>query len=156
MGLKMKKWLTSSQFVNSQTLRFSSILPTIKTSSQKYSNNTLTNHDKFSSLSNKTVVTIFQMFVYGDVVMLRIGRFSPWKTVTVSTHLHIPVRPILLHSMALVSFRLYVRENLGNLWEFFGQMVYRPPWQKISRTVMIVATDEVLLSQTLLRTLYPF
>ena len=69
----------------------------------------------------------FQMFVYGDVVMLRIGRYWPWKTVTVSSHLHMPVRPMLLHSMALVSFRLYVRKNLGNLWEFFGQMVDPPP-----------------------------
>ena len=77
----------------------------------------------------------FQMFVYGDVVMLRIGRYWPWKTVTVSSHLHMPVRPTLLHRMALVSFLLF-RKNLGNLREFFGQMVYRPPWQKISRTPM--------------------
>ena len=27
-------------------------------------------------------------------------------------------------------------KNLGHLREFFGQMVYRPPWQKISRTPM--------------------
>ena len=31
--------------------------------------------------------------------------------------------------MALISFRLF-RKNLGNLKDFFGQMVYRPPWQK--------------------------
>ena len=36
-----------------------------------------------------------------------------------------PVRPLLLHLMALVSFLLF-RKNLGNLREFFGQMVYRP------------------------------
>ena len=35
--------------------------------------------------------------------------------------------------MALVSFLLF-RKNLGKLREFFGQMVYRPPWQKIART----------------------
>ena len=46
-----------------------------------------------------------------------------------------PVRPTLLHRMALVSFFLF-RENLGNLREFSGQMVYRPPWQKIARTPM--------------------
>ena len=49
-----------------------------------------------------------------------------------------PVRPMLLHRMALVSFRLFCK-NLGNLQEFFGQMVYRPPpppWQKIARTPM--------------------
>ena len=33
---------------------------------------------------------------------------------------------MLLHRMALVSVRLFCR-NLGNLEEFFGQMVYRPP-----------------------------
>ena len=29
---------------------------------------------------------------------------------------------------------------MGNLPEFFGQMVYRPPWQKIARTRMDRAT----------------
>ena len=37
---------------------------------------------------------------------------------------------MLVHGMTLVSFRLF-RENLGNLREFFGQMVHRPPWQKL-------------------------
>ena len=46
-----------------------------------------------------------------------------------------PGRPMLLHRMALVSFRLFCK-NLGNLHEFFGQMVYRPPWPKIARTSM--------------------
>ena len=36
-----------------------------------------------------------------------------------------PVRPMLLHRVALVSFRLFCK-NLGNLQEFFGQMVYCP------------------------------
>ena len=72
----------------------------------------------------------FQTFVYGDVVMLRIGRYWPWKTVTVSSHLHMPVRPLLLHRMVLVSFRLYVSEKFGQLARIFGQMLYRPPWQK--------------------------
>ena len=39
-------------------------------------------------------------------------------------------------NMALISFRLF-RKNLGNLRDFFRQMVYRLPWQKISRTPMI-------------------
>ena len=43
------------------------------------------------------------------------------------------VRSMLLHRMALVSVRLFCK-NLGNLQEFFGQMVYRPPWLKIART----------------------
>ena len=48
-----------------------------------------------------------------------------------------PVRPMLLHRMALVSFRLFCK-NLGNLQQLFGQMVYRPPWQNIARTPMLV------------------
>ena len=32
-------------------------------------------------------------------------------------------------NVALISFRLF-RKNLSNLIDFFGQMVYRPPWQK--------------------------
>ena len=42
---------------------------------------------------------------------------------------------MLVHGMILVSFGLF-RKNLGNLREFFGQMVHRPPWQKIARTPM--------------------
>ena len=44
-----------------------------------------------------------------------------------------------MHGMTLVSFEQF-RKNLGNLQEFFGQMVHRPPppppWQKIARTPM--------------------
>ena len=39
-------------------------------------------------------------------------------------------------NMALISFRLF-RKNLGNLRDVFGIMVYRPPWQEISRTPML-------------------
>ena len=46
-----------------------------------------------------------------------------------------PERPKLLYHMGLVSFRLFCK-NLGNLQEFFGQTVYRPPWPKIARTPM--------------------
>ena len=53
-----------------------------------------------------------------------------------------PVRPTLLHRMALFSFLLF-RKNLGNLREFFGQMVYRLPWQKIARTPMAESTEKV-------------
>ena len=72
----------------------------------------------------------FQMFVYGVVVYAqkKLHRYWPWKTV--SSHFHMLVRPMLLHLMALVSVRLFCK-NLGNLKEFFGQMVYRPPWQKL-------------------------
>ena len=52
------------------------------------------------------------------------------------------VRPMLLHRMALVSVRLFCK-NLGNLQEFFGQMVYCPPWQKIARTPMVAAVFRI-------------
>ena len=42
--------------------------------------------------------------------------------------------------MFLVSFRLFYK-NLGNLQEFFGQMDYRPPWQKIARTPMSIPRE---------------
>ena len=79
----------------------------------------------------------FQMFVYGDVVMLRIGRYWPWKTVTVSSHLHMPVRPLLLHRMALVSFRLYVSEKFGQLARIFWANGLPPPLAKNSCTPML-------------------
>ena len=50
-----------------------------------------------------------------------------------------PVRPMLLHRMGLISFRLFCK-NLGYLQEFFGQMVYRPPWPKIACTPMVTMT----------------
>ena len=57
-----------------------------------------------------------------------------------------PVRgPMLLHRMALVSFRLFCK-NLGNLQEFLGQMVSRPPWPKIARTPMVQSDGQFYLS----------
>ena len=47
--------------------------------------------------------------------------------------------------MALVSFRLFCK-NLGNLQQFFGQMDYRPPWQKIARTPMNAQGSHLLIS----------
>ena len=49
---------------------------------------------------------------------------------------------MLVHRMTLFSFRLF-RKNLGNLREFFGQMVHRPPWQKIARTPMGKSTVRI-------------
>ena len=64
--------------------------------------------------------------------MLKLGRYWPWKTV--SSPFHMPVRPMLLHPMALVSFRLFCK-NLGNLQEFFWPSGLPPlPRQKIVRT----------------------
>ena len=74
----------------------------------------------------------FQMFVYGDVVYAQ-----TWQLLTLKNciePLHMPVRPLSLHRMALVFIRLFCK-NLGKLQEFFGQMVYRPPLlHKIART----------------------
>ena len=88
-------------------------------------------YDKFSSISNKTMVAIFP-----NVCLWRRSYGQNWEVLTLKNcHLHMPVWPTLLHHTALVSFLLF-RKNLGNLQEFFGQIVYRPPWQKIARTPM--------------------
>ena len=94
----------------------------------------------------------FQMFVYGVVVYAqkKLHRYWPWKTV--SSHFHVLVRPMLLHRMALVSVRRFCK-NLGNLQEFFGETVYRPPWQKIARTPMCVSLHH---SKQLLKKLHLF
>ena len=52
-------------------------------------------------------------------------------------YFHFICRPMLVHRMTLVSFRL-LRENLGNLREFFGQMVHRPPGKKNAGTPMSI------------------
>ena len=49
---------------------------------------------------------------------------------------------MLVHRMTLLSFQLFSK-NLGNLQEFFGQMVYRPPWQKIARTSMLIKINNI-------------
>ena len=47
-----------------------------------------------------------------------------------------PVRgPMLLHRMALVSFRLFCK-NLGNLANGLKRPTPPPPWPKIARTPM--------------------
>ena len=83
----------------------------------------------------------FQMFVLGDVVYAQTwqvlpipAKYGPSKTV--SSHFHMPVRPMLLHRPSFL-FDCFVK-----LWatcKILGGkcMVYRPPWQKIARTPMI-------------------
>ena len=74
------------------------------------------------------------MFVYGDVVYAQ-----TWQVLTLKNC----IEPFSYASTAyvvasaLVSVRLFCK-TLGNLQKFFGQIVYRPPWQKIARTPMIV------------------
>ena len=53
------------------------------------------------------------MLVYGDIVYTQTW-YWPWN-LTVSSHLHMPVRPMC--NTALLSFRLF-RKNLGNLQDF--------------------------------------
>ena len=75
---------------------------------------------------------LFQMFVYGDVVYAQ-----TWQVLTLKNCME-PfsyASTAYLVASALVSVRLFCK-NLGNLQKFFGQMVYRPPWQKIARTPM--------------------
>ena len=62
-----------------------------------------------------------------------------------------PVGPILLHRIALVSFRLF-RKNLGNLEEFFGQMVYPPRGQKLPVRLWVSLALLSLLNPTVLPT----
>ena len=72
------------------------------------------------------------MFVYGDVVYAQI-----WQVLTLKNCME-PfsyANAAYVVASALVSVRLFYK-NLGNLQNFFGQMVYRPPWQKIARTPM--------------------
>ena len=52
------------------------------------------------------------------------------------------VRPMLLHRMVLVSVRLFCK-NLGNLQEFFGQMVYRPPGKKLPVRLWVEGREQV-------------
>ena len=72
------------------------------------------------------------MFVYGDVVYAQ-----TWQVLTLKNCME-PfsyASAAYVVASALVSVRLFCK-NLGNLQTFFGQMVYRPPWQKIARTPM--------------------
>ena len=89
-------------------------------------------HNKFSSLSNKTVVAIFPN------VCLWCRSLCSKKTSQVLT-LKNCIEPLSYASTAYVvasygpvSVRLFCK-NLGNLQEFFGQMVYgpAPPGKKL-------------------------
>ena len=87
--------------------------------------------------------------VFPNVCLWRRSYSQNWEVLTLkniaSSHLHMPVRPTLLHRMVLVSFLLF-RKNLGKLTceNFFGQMVYRLPWQKIARTTMTLPQQRYL------------
>ena len=100
-----------------------------------YDNSDLKPYDKFSSISNKTMVTIFP-----NVCLWRRSYAQNWEVLTLKNCYSIEPpsyasTAYVVASFGLVSFLLF-RKNLGNLREFFGQIVYRPPWQKIARTPM--------------------
>ena len=77
---------------------------------------------------------LFQMFVYGDVVYAQ-----TWQVLTLKNCME-PfsyASTAYLVASALVSVRLFCKN-------FFGQMVYRPPWQKIARTPMGMSFRDVV------------
>ena len=100
-----------------------------------YDNSDVKPYDKFSSISNKTMVAIFP-----NVCLWRRSYAQNWEVLTLKNCYSIEPpsyasTAYVVASFGLVSFPLF-RKNLGNLREFFGQIVYRPPWQKIARTPM--------------------
>ena len=57
-------------------------------------------------------------------------------------------RPMLLHHMTLVFFRL-LRENLGNLQKCLDKWSTAAPWQKIARTPMASRATQWCIRQSL-------
>ena len=105
-----------------------------------YDNSDVKPYDKFSSISNKTMVAIFP-----NVCLWRRSYAQNWEVLTLKNCYSIEPpsyasTAYVVASFGLVSFPLF-RKNLGNLREFFGQIVYRPPWQKIARTTMVIVNN---------------
>ena len=105
-------------------------------------------YDKFSSISNKTMVAIFP-----NVCLWRRSYAQNWEVLTLKNCCSIEPpsyasTAYVVASFGLVSFLLF-RKHLGNLREFFGQIVYRPPWQKITRTPMQRQTGSSIQDQML-------
>ena len=91
------------------------------------------------------------MFVYGDVVYAQI-----WQVLTPKNCME-PfsyASAAYVVASALVSVRLFCK-HLGNLPKFFGQMVYRPPWQRIARTPMRT-THATLVNWSLAMLRWPY
>ena len=77
-------------------------------------------YDKFSSISNKTMVAIFP-----NVCLWRRSYAQNWEVLTLKNCYSIEPPPYastayVVASFGLVSFLLF-RKSLGNLREFFGQ-----------------------------------
>ena len=75
----------------------------------------------------------FQMFVYSDVVYAQKTWYWPWKTV--SSHLHMP-------AYVFAIWPSFLFDSFVKIWEtceiFLGKWFTAPPWQKNSRTPMVV------------------
>ena len=77
----------------------------------------------------------FQILVYGDVVYAQTWQLLTLKNCIESFSY---ASTAYVVASALGSVRLFCK-HLGNLQKFFGQMVYRPHWQKIARTPNVKA-----------------
>ena len=101
----------------------------------------------FSSLSNTTVVAIFpNVCLWRRSLCSNLAGIDPEKVYTFSY-----ASTAYVVASDLVSVRLFCK-HLSNLQKFFGQIVCRPPWQKIVRTPMYLQFSiTVRVSMTLKR-----
>ena len=100
----------------------------------------IADHDKFLSLSNKTVVAIFP-----NVCLWTLWRRSyvqNWELLTLKNCYSIEQPSYARTAYVAASYgpRFFSIVRFIKIWatceNFFGQIVYRPPWQKISLTPM--------------------
>ena len=91
-------------------------------------------HDKFSSLSNKTVVAIFP-----NVCLWRRSYAQNWEVLTLKNCYSIEPPSYASAASVVASYgpRFFSTVCFGKiLWIFLGKWFTAPPWQKISRTPM--------------------
>ena len=80
--------------------------------------------------------------IFPNVFLWRRSYSQNWEVLTLkniaSSHLHMPVRPTLLHRMHVwPSFLFYCFVKIWATCEnFLGKWFTAPPWQKIARTPM--------------------
>ena len=89
--------------------------------------------------SNTTVVTIFpNVCLRGNVVYAQ-----TWQVLTLKNCIEPHSYASTAYVVASYGSRFFDCKNLGNLQEFFGQMVYPPPppGKKIARTPMYAYTS---------------
>ena len=105
-------------------------------------------HDKFSCLPNKTVVAIFP-----NVCLWRRSYAQNWEVLTLKNCYSIEPPSYASTAYVAASYgpRFFSTLSFVKIWatceNFFGQMVYRPLWQNISRTpMMFVILKELVKS----------